>query len=170
MSVFKKVYSVFIIGIFFISGVLSACAREDTTTYFDSPDLAIRSSLSEEDRDKIVVLDSVTFHTESSLSVVYNPSEKNIAKVVIGKKSNSKYYVVERTPWFMIGNVKTGDEQSQMEYVVNGEHTIDGEIKSYSVWQGSYTEDKLKELLTDFKPVEISNIKEPYPNVFIVFY
>lgn len=170
MSLLKKVHSILIAGVFLLLGVLSACTPEDTTDYFDRPDLAIRSSFTEDDRDIIVVLDSVTFHTGSILSVVYHPGEKSIAKVIIGKKSESQYYVVERTPWSMIGNVETGGEQSKMEYAVHSTHETDGEIKRFCVWQGSYTEDDLKEILASFEQIDVSNIKEPYPNVYLVFY
>lgn len=170
MSLLKKVHTILMAGVFLVLGVLFACTAEDTTNYFANPELAIRSAFLEDDRDQIVVLDSETFHTGSILSVVYHPGEKSIAKVIIGKKSESQYYVVERTSWFMIGNVETGGEQTKVKYTVDGEHEIDGETKRYSVWQGSYTEDKLNELLANSVLIDVSSIKEPYPNVYIIFY
>lgn len=170
MSLLKKFPAILVAGVFLVFAMLSACTAENSTNYFANPELATRSAFFEDDRDEIVVLDSVTFHTGSILSVVYHPGENSISKVIIGKKSESQYYLEERSPWFMIGNVKTGGEQSKVEYILNGEHEIDGEIKKYSVWQGSYTEDKLNELLANYVQVDISSIKEPYPNVYLIFY
>lgn len=163
----KKNIIVFIILLVIIFGLMFSCLKEDNFNYFSTPILALESIYVEYPNEEIITLDSTQFHTGSYLYILYNTAEESVTKIIIGGKSQNQYYIEERVPWYVIGN---SENQTKIQYAVNGVHEIDGEIKKFYVWKGSYTIDDLKNVLIEFDKVDISNIKQSYDDIYSVFY
>lgn len=163
----KKTLTICLVVVAIGFGYIIFNFKNDETKFFNSPILAVESVYSDYNNEEIVILDSTIFHTGSYLFILYNADEDSVTKVIVGKKSDNKYYIEERVPWFVIGS---GKNQFKIEQAVKGVHEIEGETKKFYVWKGSFTIDDLMLILDDFDKIDISNIREPYKDIYLVFY